>query len=322
MISGKCEICGNTIRNNIVNAREMMFGTRECFKYLECSSCGCLQLVDVPSDLSKFYPHNYYSRDQVHSTVDDAVTTFAKRARAHMLLRAPVSTVEAVVRARRAPAFFLWLAGLGLHTSSAVCDVGSGSGQSLIAMARQGFSNLSGVDPYISDDTTIAGQISVQKLGVDDLRGSWDLIMLNHSFEHMANPAVVLEHLRQCLSIEGRIIVRIPVADSYAWRTYGPNWVQLDAPRHLFIHTQRSMNIIARSAGLKVSRLFFDSYALQFWGSEQYQRGIPLRDIRSYAHNPQSGLFSVSEINEFDRRASALNKRGDGDSAGFVLRAM
>ena len=79
------------------------------------------------------------------------------------------------------------------------------------------------------------------------------------------------------------------------------------------------MGIIARSAGLAVSRVFFDSYALQFWGSEQYKRDIPLRDPRSYAENPETDLFSVSEIKDFERRAKDLNKRRNGDSAGFVL---
>jgi hypothetical protein len=320
MTSRACEICGNTSHNRLVDAREMMFGTRERFEYLECSECGCLQLDDVPADLSSFYPDDYYSLDQTLTVTNRPAVTFVKGIRARALLRAPVSVVDAAVRARRAPQLFMWLAGLGLSTSSAVCDVGSGNGQSLVSMFRQGLSNLSGFDPYISEDRDIGGRISIRKFGVDDLPGGWDLIMLNHSFEHMAKPAWVLERLRRSLNDQGHIVVRIPVADSYAWKTYGADWVQLDAPRHLFIHTRRSINIIAKSAGLAISRVFFDSYAIQFWGSEQYKRDIPLRDPRSYAENPNTDLFRVSEIKEFERSANELNKLGNGDSAGFVLR--
>ena len=115
-------------------------------------------------------------------------------------------------------------------------------------------------------------------------------------------------------------MVRTPIADSWAWRFYGVDWVQLDAPRHLFIHTRRSMHMLAARAGLAVSRVFLDSQALQFWGSEQYRRDVPLRDPRSYAEDQKTNLFSPSQIKDFERRAKRLNRQGLGDSAGFVLR--
>jgi hypothetical protein len=317
-----CKVCGNASRNGIVSAREMMFGTREIFDYLDCSACGCMQLIDVPVDLSPFYPDGYYSLGYGPPAQDRQFVTFIKRARTHLLVRAPVRIVETLVRAECAPDLFMWLAGLGLGPQSAICDIGSGDGQSLVAMLRQGFSNLSGFDPYIDGDRSIRSEISIRKGSVDQLHGRWDLIMLNHSFEHMANPAWVLRRLRECLNHGGHIIIRVPVADSYARRTYGKDWVQLDAPRHLFIHTRRSMEILAEMAGLATSRVFFDSHAFQFWGSEQYRRDIPLRDPRSYAENPETDLFSRSEIEQFEHRANDLNKRGDGDSAGFVLSAV
>jgi SAM-dependent methyltransferase len=210
---------------------------------------------------------------------------------------------------------------LGLRTSSAVCDVGSGNGVHLVWLLRQGFSRLEGFDPFIGSDMTVDTGVVIRKLGVDEMPGGWDLIMLNHSFEHMPRPAEVLESLRERLKDGGRIVVRVPVADSWAWRAYGIDWVQLDAPRHLFLHTQRSMTILAERAGLKVLRVFFDSYAFQFWGSEQYRRDIPLRDPRSYGENPKTDLFTASEIDEFERRSAKLNRESAGDSAGFVLRA-
>ncbi len=35
-----CRICGNGDGNRTFEAREMMFGTREAFGYLECARCG------------------------------------------------------------------------------------------------------------------------------------------------------------------------------------------------------------------------------------------------------------------------------------------
>src|SRR2546428_4329197 len=60
----ECKICGNQADNRRHVAREMMFGLRDQFAYLECAKCGCLQLLDVPSDMSKYYPADYYSLRQ------------------------------------------------------------------------------------------------------------------------------------------------------------------------------------------------------------------------------------------------------------------
>jgi SAM-dependent methyltransferase len=320
-----CEICGNAARNRAFTVREMMFGLREPFEYLECGECGSLQLLDVPEDLARFYPDDYYSLGDAPALADRSFLARAREARAGALLRTPARAVEALVHAAWVPPLFvptefMWLAGLGLSTSSAVCDVGSGSGKVLAWMLDQGFSNLAGFDPYIERDLDIGGRIAIRKLGVEDMPGGWDLIMLNHSFEHMAQPALVLERLRERLNDGGSMLIRIPLASSWAWRVYGPDWVQLDAPRHLFIHTQRSMSILAERAGMGVSRVFFDSGSFQFWGSEQYRRDIPHRDPRSYWEDPGTELFTAAEIKDFERRAKRLNKRGTGDSAGFVLR--
>ncbi len=324
MSAHACEICGNTARNRIFTAREMMFGLRERFQYLECAECGCLQLLDVPEDLSRFYPGNYYSLGETPATADRSSLAKARKSRAAALLGTPARVLDALVRASwvspwLVPTEFMWLAGLGLKTSSAVCDLGSGSGRVLAWMLEQGFSNLAGFDPYIDHDLDVGGRITIHKAGLEDMPSGWDLIMLNHSFEHMAQPAAVLTRLRHLLTNNGHIVIRIPIATSWAWRTYGADWVQLDAPRHLFIHTQRSMSILAEQAGMTVARVFFDSESFQFWGSEQYRRDIPLRDPRSYFENPGTGLFTAAEIKDFERRAKRLNKQGVGDSAGFVL---
>jgi 2-polyprenyl-3-methyl-5-hydroxy-6-metoxy-1,4-benzoquinol methylase len=315
-----CSICSNRSSNNVIKAQEMMFGLRESYEYLECAECRCLQLQDVPDHPSRYYPPNYYSLDDDSLAKGDSATIPIRRACATALLRAPIKVVDALVTSKCIPPLFMWLAGMGLTTSSAICDLGSGNGRTLAWMHRQGFSNLTGIDPYIERDRDIESGIRVRRLGVDEMPGDWDLIMLNHSFEHMAQPAKVLERLRGLLNGTGWVVIRVPVADSWACRAYGADWVQLDAPRHLFIHTERSMKVLARQTGFVIARVFFDSYSLQFWGSEQYRQNIPLRDPRSYAENTETDLFTRGQIKAFDRQARHLNRMRDGDSAGFVLR--
>src|SRR5690606_13797018 len=165
------------------------------------------------------------------------------------------------------------------------------------------------------------GGLRLLRRGIEEMEGEaeFDLVMLHHSFEHMPDPAETLRHVHRLLKPGRAALVRIPVADSWAWRHYGADWVQLDAPRHLFLHTRRSIALLAARAGLEVERVVHDSTAFQFWGSEQYREGIPLRHARSYARNPSGSAFTAAEIREFEQRAAELNARGEGDQAAFYL---
>jgi len=63
----------------------------------------------------------------------------------------------------------------------------------------------------------------------------------------------------------------------------------------------------------------FDSLDFQFWGSEQYLKGIPLRDKKSHAELYDESVFSKQQMQEFREKAMALNKANDGDAASFYL---
>ncbi|MBV1767347.1 MAG: hypothetical protein KUA29_03480, partial [Methanobacterium sp.] len=62
----KCKICDNRLKNKVFLIKEMMFGFNEDFKYMACSKCRCLQLINSPDDFSR-----YYNFDDYYSFKDD-----------------------------------------------------------------------------------------------------------------------------------------------------------------------------------------------------------------------------------------------------------
>src|SRR5688572_4794133 len=56
-----CGICGTSTAPHFYEIPEMMFGLREKFRYFQCEECGCLQLVDIPGQLGRFYAPGYYA---------------------------------------------------------------------------------------------------------------------------------------------------------------------------------------------------------------------------------------------------------------------
>ena len=120
------------------------------------------------------------------------------------------------------------------------------------------------------------------------------------------------------LAPNGRCLLRIPVL-GWAWEHYGVNWVQLDAPRHLFLHTTKSFRLLAASAGLDVVDIGYDSNEFQFWASELYLRNVSLSSIDVDRDRPRQ-IFSLAELQKFRASARELNAQGRGDAAIFTLR--
>ena len=201
-----------------------------------------------------------------------------------------------------------------------VLDVGSGTGALLLDMRAYGFKHLTGVDPFIERDIDYVNGVRILKRHLEEYDGRHDLVMLHHAFEHMSGPLGVLQRIRVLLHPDGVLLLRIPIASSEAFETYGTDWVQLDAPRHLYLHTRRSMDLLARQAGFAIIRVAYDSTAFQFWGSEQYRRDIPLLDARSYHVNPGASVFTAAQIADFEARARRLNEQERGDQACFYLK--
>lgn len=313
-IPDACGACGATGARRLHRAAERMFGLGGEFTYRECGSCGCLQLLNVPEDLGPYYPHDYYSLAPGAAVKHAAWSLLLRRQRAWYALTGRGLIGKLLPRGAELPAPYRWFRRLGVTPHSRLLDVGCGSGWLLHLLHGEGFTSLLGIDPFVESDLTFPNGVRVLKRKLEDLDETFDLVMLNHSFEHMSEPRAVLRAVRRLVAPGGAALVRVPVADSWAWRHYGEHWVQLDAPRHLFLHTRRSMELLAAAAGFRVEAVEWDSTELQFTGSEAYRRGLTLRQLTA------SDPFTAEERRAFRQRARELNERGEGDQAAFYLR--
>jgi hypothetical protein len=108
----------------------------------------------------------------------------------------------------------------------------------------------------------------------------------------------------------------VRVANSVAWERFGTDWVQLDAPRHYYLHSIKSLVLLANRAGLDLASIEYDSTGFQFVGSELYRRQIPLRE----SDGAPSRLFTGKQLRQFEADARRLNRLGRGDQAVFCFR--
>ena len=314
-----CRICGAFGDFRTFTAREMMFGYKEEFEYFQCSSCGSLGISDVPDNLGNFYPENYYSygkkTDIVHRIrlmLDLAVANpkFSDLA----LFLAQAAEVDFSV--------FKELFNYNVQKNSPILDVGSGSGGLLYRFSRIGYTNLTGVDPYLPADSSsmvvrlVKGDIS--KLPAFE---RFSFIIFKHSLEHVTDPYVALQAAKSRLKDDGIIYVAVPIVN-FAYEKYGANWYQLDAPRHLNLFSNAGIRILARRTGLSIVKSYFNSNSTQFTISEKYFNNESMfLDGKSTLGGFWKNAGKLISPRQFSyRRASArLNSEGRGDMGVFLL---
>lgn len=302
----------------------MMFGMRDEFDYLECGECGTIQIIKIP-DLAPYYPQNYFSLEA------GAEIEFAKKFKRRLAARFAgdyfvnkknpigkyLTAKKAWLRTEFPPSLREFP--LGIDFQSKILDFGCGTGKPLQILYQFGFRNLTGADAFIEADIFYPNGVKVYKKRLDELEPAFDLITLNHSFEHLPNPLESLGEIGRLLDKDKFALIRIPVVN-FAWEKYGTNWVQFDAPRHLFLYTEKSFRHLAQKAGFTIEKVIYDSTAFQFWGSEQYLQDIPLNDERTFKEDVTKSIFTAEQMDKWRRQAEELNAQGKGDQASFYLR--
>ena len=305
----------------------MMFGDGEKFEYLECAACGCMQISQIPDNIAQYYPKDFYSFTTAPDSKISSIEALLRTQRMKYLLQGNqrvgmlLSKVLRKIFGTRIPEYYYnnWFRRIQLSSDAAILDVGCGSGKLLLDMRLEGFTHLTGVDPFIEQDIFYDNGVTIFKKTIEEMDEQFDFIMLNHSFEHMSEPLKMLKELYRLLKPNSYVLLRMPVAGCFVWQKYGVNWVALDAPRHFYIHTIKSTQLLAEQAGFAVKDIAFDSHAYQFWASEQILKNIAVTAPNSYAVNPQASIFSEQEIQNFIARSIELNQTGQGDAAGFYL---
>ncbi|WP_346236495.1 class I SAM-dependent methyltransferase [Niabella insulamsoli] len=316
----KCSICQNEADNRKILLKEMMFGFRDTFEYFECNHCACIQILEIPKDLAKYYPSNYYSYQAAEVPVKRSIIR-----RIHYNFHAfgrnklPGSLLALKFKP---PLFYNWLKELQAgDPNESILDIGCGNGQLLKRIYRLGFNDLTGIDPFLDRDISYNASLRLLKKDIFEVDGKFDIIMMHHSLEHMDEQNAVIQKASSLLTDGGRMLIRIPIVSRPLMEKYGENVASLDPPRHLFIHSLTSILKLLEDNALTVYKTIYDAELFSILGSEQYAMGISnVNDDRSYIQNPAGSSFTQEDLNRFELQINALNKKGESDSIALYIK--
>lgn len=314
-----CIICSNTNSNKVYDVKELQLGLEEVFQYQLCSSCGSMQLLDPPTDFSRYYPNDdYYSFKLEMKQLKRP--GFLEQIKSAYLLHGKNKLIGSLLSVGyKAPEHYNWMKNVKALQDDAILDVGCGNGSLLTQLFKIGYSNLTGIDPFINEGHDY-GVLKILKKNIHEMNGNFDLIMMHHSLEHMFEPLKALQKAFSLLNKNKYLLLRIPVMGNYGWQQYHTNWCGLDAPRHIFIPSEKGMRMLAAAAGFEIEKVEYDSNSYVIWCSEQYVKKIPLHAEQSWSVNRDKSLFTKKQIKEFQEKIMAENKKNNGDTAAYYLK--
>lgn len=322
-INYRCICCESGEKSCDHLAKERMYGDEEIFHYAECAQCGTLQLLDPPVQLQRYYREPYSSWTPVPAYVDRRIGLLShflrgKRFEHHLGYSSLTGKLATLLAGPPAFPFSLdWFSRSSARSNAWIFDFGCGNARLLRYLHYNGFRNLFGHDAFAQQTQTFTGVRLFDQIP-EHLTNSCDLVMAHHVLEHLSAPVETLSALRSLLKPNGVLLIRVPISQTYAWRHYGTRWVQLDAPRHHFLPSEKGMRSLLARAGFTLTHVEYDASEFQFAGSEQYLLDIPMFDPeRSYIYGRDLQLFSSSQLDDWKRQSLSLNAQGDGDQACF-----
>jgi SAM-dependent methyltransferase len=229
-----CLLCGSRHSSLLIEAPDCQPGTTGLrFAVVQCHECGLCYTNPRPSPLSigQFYPPLY---------------------RPHQRRPAPARRrwlPKAFGRSRKERQTLPWLG------QGRLLDFGCGSGSYLERMAKQGW-QATGLDVSPAAVARIR-----RDLGLPALLGSlphpqlapgtFDVITMWHSLEHVHEPLEVLRAAHALLAPGGRLLVAAPNIDSLPFRWFGAAWFGLDLPRHLTHFAPPTLSLMLEKAGFR-----------------------------------------------------------------------
>lgn len=208
--------------------------TGDVFRIERCPDCGLVRTIPQPKagDLVRYYPPGYYGRGVRYPLFLQRFLDgiYTRRAR-HLEQRCS-----------------------GRHGKA--LDIGCGPGWMLDKLRARGWE---GIGTERDDESA---RFARSELGLEVLTGenvledlpsnSFDLVILWHVLEHLAEPAREIAEISRLLRPGGIALLAVPNFGSIEARLAGPRWFHLDVPRHLSHIELPTLRSLLDRSGLEI----------------------------------------------------------------------
>ena len=236
-----CALCGRDEAELLYEGQDRAYGVPGRFPIVECQHCGLVYLNPrpTPQSIGRYYPLDYEPYRKAPGEARMKIQRFHQRLK--------LRNRCLVVNRFRNPGRLL--------------DVGCATGTFLAEMKRYGDWHVRGVEL-----NPAAARYATEELGLDVFNGrlweadfpegQFDVVTMWDVLEHVHDPRRTLAEIHRVLKPGGALICSVPNLDSLDARLFGRFWIGLDAPRHLYVYSRRTLAAMLRAGGLEPRRFF------------------------------------------------------------------
>jgi len=318
LMNRTCPVCQTQNFRPLFTHGDRLHGLPGTFTVIACADCGLISYDPLlgPEALARYYPPDYYA----HQSADHD-------AQAGGGLRRLVDDLHLGVRRNPLLAILFWPLLWYKETYSyarflrplargRLLDVGCGDGAFLLKARRMGF-ECSGLEPGGTAARGLAATgIPVHGCTLEELgpaHGPYDVITLNHVFEHLSDPEGALRKLAALLAPAGRLLVRMPDTHFFFFRHWPRHCLHLETPRHVFLYHRDNFTRLARRCGLEVVAARHEAIPTHLQLS---LKGLLFKKLYGEPHWSDSRLISFALL----PFCAGLRWIGQGDSLALWLR--
>lgn len=165
------------------------------------------------------------------------------------------------------------IAFIGALRPGRVLDVGCGLGWLLSTLGDEWQTFGIEVSAFATEYAREHGEVVTgELLDCPFTKDSFDLVVMHHVIEHMADPVANILKVRELLAPGGHLILGTPDFDSGCARRFGTNYRLLNDPTHISLFSNDSMHRFLRDHGFKIVGVDYPFFETRHFTPEILQR--------------------------------------------------
>ena len=249
-IKVNCPICDMNDCHFVLSGRDKLINIKGVFDLVECNRCNLMYLNPQPTMklLYKHYSHDYPGSSNRNLKQIVFRKSFKDNILYRLFLLSKKGVIDSINRSHI------------LSTHTRLLDIGSGNGGFLYALNE--VKGVRGIGVEI-DKTAVEFSKNTLNLNIQlntfknfDYAGKkFDVVTMFEYFEHELDPNYTLKKVKKLLKENGLLVIELPNIESFLFKIFGKNWVNLDLPRHVFHYSPITITKILKKNGYEIIKI-------------------------------------------------------------------
>jgi SAM-dependent methyltransferase len=248
----KCPLCGNTRKNTLFTARDLLMNCPGDFRVEQCSECGFKYTNPRPSpdSILEYYTSEYYA---YHSSSKIEITPKYLEPKTKISFTRKAYNLDGGYYGCRAWVF------PQLAKGSRVLELGCGSGSFIRQCVYRGW-ETTGMD-LNPDLESIIGELGAKFVPttlpkIDFPDNSLDAVFAWQVVEHLYDPVTTVAEVKRVLKPGGIFAFSVPNSECWQFFFFKDKWAGLQVPTHLNHFSASTLKRLVNLAGLSLIKIY------------------------------------------------------------------